>query len=59
MSQNNFLLDWTVAGEASEQQANVISYLSHIKDQNQASVVYWVSKISGNYLTKGCSNVMS
>jgi methyl-accepting chemotaxis protein len=51
MSQNKFLLDWAVAGEPSEQQANVISYLSHIKDQNQASVVYWVSNISGNYLT--------
>lgn len=51
MSQNKYLLDWALAGEPSEGQAKAIDYLAYMQRENQASVVYWVSNLSGSYFT--------
>jgi len=50
ITQNKFLIDWALAGEPQDQQQSVIDYLSYMKSENDAFVVFWVSDISKNYL---------
>jgi len=50
ITQNKFLIDWALAGEPQDQQQKVIDYLSYMKSENDAFVVFWVSDVSKNYL---------
>ena len=52
ITQNKFLIDWSLAGEPQEELAKVISFLDYMQQQNNALVVYWVSNISKNYLNQ-------
>jgi methyl-accepting chemotaxis protein len=60
MSQNKYLLDWALAGEPSDGDTKLVDYLAYMQKENQASVVYWVSNISGHYFTQtGLMKTMS
>jgi len=49
MSQNKFMSDWSLAGEPEEQQKEMIDYLAHIQQKNNALVAFWVSDVSKKY----------
>lgn len=53
LSENTFIADWMRQGEPVEQQANIINYLSSLKENNQAATAFLVSNVSGNYYNEG------
>ncbi len=52
ITQNKFLIDWTVAGEAKEEQVKIINFLNHMKNENNALTVFWGSNITKNYFNQ-------
>ena len=50
ISQNKYLVDWGLAGEPDQQQPQVIDFLKHMQEKNNALTVFWVSSVSKNYL---------
>lgn len=52
ISQNKFLLDWANNDEPENQQQGIIDFLKHMKEENDALVVFWVSALSNNYYTQ-------
>ncbi|GLX79503.1 energy taxis-modulating methyl-accepting chemotaxis protein with Cache_1 sensory domain [Thalassotalea insulae] len=52
ITQNQFLLDWAAAGEPQNEQEKVIKFLQHMKKENDALTVFWVSNLSSNYYTQ-------
>jgi len=60
ISQNKFLLDWAASNEPSNKQNEVIDFLSHMQEVNNALVVFWVSNLTNNYYTQdGISRVIN
>ncbi|WP_299493069.1 methyl-accepting chemotaxis protein [uncultured Shewanella sp.] len=49
IAQNQFLIDWALAGEKDSEIAPVLAYLSRLKDENGASTVYWISVVENKY----------
>lgn len=49
ITQNKFLIDWTLAGEPQENQKNMIEFLSYMQKENKALTVFWVSDVTKNY----------
>ena len=52
ITQNKFLLDWAVAGEDQSAHTKIFDYLAHVKKENSALTVYWVSNLTNNYYTQ-------
>jgi len=52
ITQNKYLIDWAVAGEPDDGQADVISFLKDMQQKNSAFVVFWVSNVSNNYFNQ-------
>ena len=52
ISQNHMLIDWSLNGESEAMQPQVIRYLNHIKQENNADTVFWISNVSKNYYTQ-------
>ena len=52
MTQNKYLIDWAMAGEPASEQQQVVNFLQHMQQQNDAVTVFWVSNVSNNYFNK-------
>ncbi|MCL1124519.1 methyl-accepting chemotaxis protein [Shewanella surugensis] len=60
IAQNQFLIDWDLAGEKETETAPVLRYLSRLKTENGASTVYWISVIENKYYKdSGFSEILS
>ncbi|KPV96455.1 Methyl-accepting chemotaxis protein PctC [Pseudoalteromonas sp. P1-9] len=49
MEQNSFLMKWVEEGENAEQWPEIQDYFEHIKNENNAAVVFLVSSVTGKY----------
>lgn len=52
MTQNKYLIDWAMAGEPASEQQQVVNFLQHMQQQNDAVTVFWVSNVSNNYFNQ-------
>ncbi len=49
MKQNTFMTDWILAEEPASGWPKMQQYFTHLKSQNDAAVVFWVSDVSNQY----------
>ncbi|WP_372767614.1 methyl-accepting chemotaxis protein [Pseudoalteromonas sp.] len=60
MEQNYYLMQWARDDENAAKWPEIQSYFQHIKNKNDAAVVFWVSSITGKYYQNdGILKVMS
>jgi len=52
ISQNKYLIDWSLAGEPEEGLQQTINFLSYMQKSNNALTVFWVSNVSNHYLNQ-------
>jgi len=52
ITQNKYLIDWAMAGEPASGQQQVIDFLKHMKQENNALTVFWVSNTSNDYINQ-------
>lgn len=60
LEQNHYLLQWASKGESETNWPEIKQYFGDVKRKNDASVVFWVSNLSGKYYNNdGILKVMS